>query len=148
MRQNHEFKLLINSEGDYVPFKESYKDLWMEHESVRHFIAKTHISLSINEMITDLIGDIGTEEAMNAKILSHAEVQVIEAMRENNVKEITVRFNKKEKPDLLLVEKKEDVGKSARIMDLIMSHGYQDITLKTENGNVISCSNITKQKLK
>jgi DNA-binding transcriptional MerR regulator len=143
----NEFRLLINQDGVYIPFKETYRSMWEENEVVKEFMRRTHISLSINEAISELIDNIGIDEAVKVKVLTADEASVIEAMREDNVREVSVRYGKGGKPNLLLTEKWESIDKSARIQDLIMAHGYHDIKVKTENGTVVTCVNANKKKL-
>jgi ADP-dependent phosphofructokinase/glucokinase len=60
---------------------------------------------------------------------------------------MTIHFDDNSNLKLIEVEEKYDrVEKEARLVDLIISHGYQTIELKTQEGKIIYCKNLRKIK--
>ena len=56
--------------------------------------------------------------------------------------------DKKSQIELIETTCEEKADNAKRLSDLIMKNGYQDITVKTQNGKVILCKNTRKVKLK
>ena len=72
----------------------------------------------------------------------------MEILREKNLTSVVIRFDDKDEIDLLEITNTPKVDKRSRLMELILMNGYQDITVKTQNGNIVSCKNTRKVKLK
>jgi hypothetical protein len=43
--------------------------------------------------------------------------------------------------------KKGAYSEAARLQELILKNGYQNITIKTQNSEIVHCKNTTKYKL-
>ena len=70
---------------------------------------------------------------------------ILKAIRQDNLKSVIVRFDNKNKINLLEETKVERIDKASRLFEMIMTKGYQDITIKTQNGEIVYCEN--KQKI-
>jgi hypothetical protein len=81
-------------------------------------------------------------------LLSEDEAKVLAALRGENLKSVTVRFDKKGHLDFLELVTDQKVDKGTRLLELILTNGYQDITVKTQKGQIIFCENKKKIKLK
>ena len=73
---------------------------------------------------------------------------VWEALRAEGVKSIHVRFDNNEEMNLLEVSYEQSVANQTRLLELMLTDGYQDITLKSQNGVIVHCQNTRKIKLK
>jgi len=76
------------------------------------------------------------------------EANVLEALREDNLISVIVRFDKNNELDLMEVKKLHESEREARLMDMMLKDGYHDITVKTQDGKIVRCENTRKVKLK
>lgn len=145
----NEYRILLNHNGEYMVIKPIFHEYLKNNALYTDLSRRAHISISLNELLSELVGDIGLADAVNDfQILTQQEARIIEAIREEGVKEVSVRFNRNDKePELLCVTKEESIEKSNRIRDMILRGGYHDITLKTHKGEVAICENTRKEKL-
>ncbi len=143
------FALLVNLKGDFFPFKEFYIEEIQQVQGYYEFIHKSHVSVSLSEIIANFLIDEDLELTQNKlAILTEAEAQIINTIRKEKLIYLKIRFNKENNIDLIEATKSQKVSKEARLIDLIMSNGYQDIEIKTENGNIVHCINTRKEKLR
>ena len=82
------------------------------------------------------------------KLVTETEAQVLETLREKDLSSVMIRFDGKNEMDLLEVTKAGKLDKRVRMMDVILKDGYQVITVKTANGQIVQCENTRKLKLK
>jgi len=80
-------------------------------------------------------------------LLSEAESQVIRTIRDDEVKSVKIIKSASEQIDIIEEIRTGRVEKEARIMDLILSHGYQTIEIKTQNGSIVHCENKIKKRI-
>jgi hypothetical protein len=109
---------------------------------------KSHIRISINDVLEDIVdvfGPLACTEKL--PILSKKEAEIIHLMRTENAARVEVRYNNESKPHIVEVTTKNLISERARLNEIILSRGYQDITFKTQNGQVVYCENTTKYKL-
>jgi hypothetical protein len=55
-----------------------------------------------------------------------------------------VRYGEDKNIDLIEIIRSEKIDKRARLIDFLMTNGYQDITIKTQNGEIVYCENKRK----
>ena len=81
-------------------------------------------------------------------VISDQEANVLQAMREDDLDSVVVRYDKNHKMDLMEITKIEMPDREIRLLELLLKDGYQDITIKTQQGKVVHCKNTRKVKLK
>ena len=117
-------------------FKSNYIDLFK----------KSFISISISEILRDyMIGAGNIKEKNRLAILTEAEETVLTILREQDLKSVIVRYGEDKKIDLIETIRTEKIDKRARLIDFLMTNGYQDITIKTQNGEIVYCENKRKK---
>jgi hypothetical protein len=143
------FRLLLNAEGDFFIEDTSAPELYLTDEEYQKFINKTYLNISLNEIIFDLVTDLGFHDSADKiNILSKEEAHVLELMKQEDIDQITIKFNRqKNKPKIIEVSKINQVSEAVRLQELILKNGYQEITVKTQNGKIAYCENTTKYKL-
>lgn len=147
--RNH-FKLLIDSEGDFLLYKENFEDAYYNTPESKAFLRSSHISLSINQSLINIMGDLEQDSsALETYVSTSEEVEVIKAIREKGNSNIEVIMSRGENstPETLKITKDKKIDASKRVIELLMSEGYQDIIIKTQKGIIASCKNIRKIKL-
>lgn len=143
------FLLLVNLEGDCIPFKLEDIEVYSNDDAYLEFLDETFISISISKILKDfMLKNNNAKPAKKLKLLDDREIQVLNKIR--NEKVISVMVMKDNQNEIEMIEefRKENVDKSARLMNILMSDGYQTITLKTQKGVIVDCMNIVKTKLK
>lgn len=121
--------------GDY------YKVLMGEK---RGYLNEHHLRININKLAQKFFDWDITPEHNPSIPINPNEIGVIEAMREENVESIKVRFSKG-KPRLL--EKTENINTEKRINTIKKEHQFQSITQEQENGKIVSIKRTSRQKL-
>ncbi len=147
-RSNH--RILINNNGESFFYNseiiiqnDDYNKLLSE------FLNNTYLSISLFEIIKELIKDLGEDECSeNQNILSKDEAMVLKLLKQEDISKIEITFNDKtKKAETIKVTKNNSVNNFSRVQDLILRNGYQDISIKTQKGKVVQCTNTTKYKL-
>ncbi len=81
-----------------------------------------------------------------ARILSDRDIMFLEKMKSTDIDSITIKFHKGE-PNTMEVRKQAKININARISDILICGGYEDVILKTKEGNVYYSQLVTKTKL-
>lgn len=147
-RSDH--RILIN-ENSEVYFYNSEKHVNNEeyNKLLNEFLSKSYLSISLLEIIKELIKDLGEDECSSYQnILTKDEALVLKLLKQEDISKIEITFNDKTKQaETLKVTKNNSLSSLNRVQDLIIRNGYQDITIKTQKGNVVQCTNTIKYKL-
>lgn len=142
-------KLLIDRNGMTLPVAEKDENdpLYETVKEETGFDTESYITLSLHKFFRKFITDprYFTFSKEN-KILSETEAYVLTLLREGKAKALTIRF-KDEKPYLLEITRETKIQAEARLSEVLLRGGYQDISMKTENGQIVISSIVTKEKL-
>jgi len=138
------YSILIGS-TEIVPLKHSALDSIADLKEFNSVLRGSFISISISEILRDyMIGESTVNGKHKLALLTEDEVKVLEVLKQDNIKSVTIKYGKNSKIGLLEVVKIEKVDKGSRLLDFIMTHGYHDITIKTQNGEIVYCENKKK----
>lgn len=143
-------RILINDKGEVFLFNKERRNPNEEYNhSMNQFMSNTYISVSLFEIIKELISELGEDECSeNQNILTKDEAMVLKLLQQEDNSKIEINFSDKTKKAVTIkVTKNNSVHNFSRVKDLILRNGYQDITLKTQNGHVVCCENTIKYKL-
>jgi len=128
-----------------------YNDAW--EQDYRRFPAydkilnSSYLKVSLSDIMIDFFKSTQINyQQKRVNLLTDKEAEILAAIRNDDPKEITIRFAKGE-PVLLEVTKTKTVDVSARVIELIMTKSYEDISIKTQNGQVVYYENTVKKKL-
>ena len=145
--KNHS-AILVNPEGNWMHFKEAYIDYYKTLEDFNEFYRRSHISISLSQILAEFIstkdlnlvhGELG--------MIREAEMQVLQALRSEDIKSVKINLDSSNKINLIEISEDKKVDKSTTVGELIMNGGYQDITIKIQNGRTVYCENIWKEKI-
>ena len=81
-------------------------------------------------------------------LLSADESTVIQTIRDEKVTSVKITKDDSEEIDIIEEVRTGRVDKETRLMDLILSNGFQTIEIKTQNGTIVHCKNQIKNKVK
>lgn len=111
------------------------------------FDQDSYLNISILSLFKSLVSD---ERNINYikknKLLNDNELHILSLLREGKAKSITIKF-KNQKPNIIEVTQERKIYVEARLSEIMLNRGYQDITIKTENGNIAVTNITTKKKL-
>lgn len=143
------FRLLLNIDGEFFIEDNDNPELNFGDEEYHRFIDKTHLNISLNETMSDLVSDIGVEQStQRVNILSKEEALVLQLMKNGDIDYLEIKFNDRTKrPEMIEVSKIDTISEAIRLQELILKNGYQNITIKTQNGEIVHCKNTIKYKL-
>ena len=144
--RNH-YRILFNLDGGYVLVKDDFLDHPLQ-DHINEYMTKSHFSLSLNEIIAELLGKIDLNLAINSyKMISQEEMQVLSILRTENIESVEIRLDPKSK-NIEYINYTEEIKIDAyqRLNQLIMRNGYQEITITTQNGHIARCENTIKIK--
>jgi len=142
--------ILIDSNGKgLVFFQELFSIEEINKDDLQRMLHSTHFSISVSELVAKALGTAPLEKVSGElKLISSQEAMVIDALRKGGLKSVTVRFDDRGELEFLEMTSEQKIDKSIRLLELIFTNGYHDITVKTQQGEVVYCENIRKVKLK
>ena len=112
-------------------------------------MSSSHVAISVTEALAEILGNAPMEKvAGNYGFLTPNEHQVFTELKSNDLLAVTIRFDDNGEMNLLELTENKTVDSRARLMELILKNGYQDITIKTQDGNISVYRNTRKIKLK
>ncbi len=135
---NYWLTLFVPEKLDSLSKKQDYLDIFTHN----------HISISLNDLLEDVIFGIDYKKLpKNLMELTYAEQLLLDYIRSGQYKSISIRFNDNEKPYLAELTEIKKFKKESRLYEIIYKGAYQDIEIKTQDGEIYSCKRISKIKL-
>lgn len=142
------FTINMNKEGIGAVFSPLYLNDVDQEKYIRQ-MQQTHVTLSISEILAKALSIAPIDKVgRQLKLLSDEEVKVLEALDHPDVRSVVIRFNDQNEMNLLEVTTEENVDRRTRLLEVIMTNGYQDIEVTTVKGRIVKCRNTKKIKLK
>jgi DNA-binding transcriptional MerR regulator len=143
------YSLLINQDGESIPFKHTLLETFINEFNEKPFFNETFLSISINEMLVELIGELDTDDSMRLCLLTKEEAVVVQCIKEEGVKSIEIQLSKGEykQPVRLVLTKEEIIKDNKRVNEILLNQGYEDIIMKTEKGKIVHFERKEKRKL-
>lgn len=142
--------LMIDVNGNVMPVIESEKDdpQYDKLMDEMNFDRESFMTISLFKFFRKFVSNRDYFNFVREnRILNENEAHILSLLREGKAKAITIRF-KDEKPFMLEVTREKKILSEARLSEILLRGGYQDISMKTENGNIIFSNIVTKEKLK
>ncbi|MFA5816464.1 MAG: MerR family transcriptional regulator [Bacteroidales bacterium] len=140
--------LLINQDGVFLPYKESFRNDYMETPDLKRFLMGTYLTVSITEILVEFYKahePLFLSEKM--LLLTEEESAVLNAIRQPGIKSVMVRLNIKGEFDLLETTREQKVDRAAKLYEIMLQDGYEDITIKTQKGEIVFCQNTTRTRI-
>jgi hypothetical protein len=144
------FFLIFDTKSNFILLKEGQfsnesEAFQIEYEQITR---RSHIRISMNNVLEEFVESFGPLNSFErVPILTKQESEVVQLMRTEDVSKVEIRYNGNSKPQMVEITTKNMINERARLNEIILSRGYQDITLKTQNGHVVCCENTIKYKL-
>lgn len=142
------FRLLFNNNGDVMTHKDNYDEYLKSFPEYRQFIRSTHVSVSLNQVLFEITNElIEDDHLVTLQILSDPEKKIIQLIREKGTKKAEISFASDDSPQMIKITNQNKLDSAARVKELLMDGGYQDIKITTQNGKVVCFENTRKIKL-
>ncbi len=138
--------LIINEEGDHMFVTERHLPTILKNEGNRVFFRKSHVSISLTEIIEFFIVKERIDPDLETEIFSKDEFRIIEIIRKEKPDSLIVKFDNNRKINLIEVVKNKTTELAHRLSDIILRDGYEVITLKTQKGKIVTCTSSKKIK--
>jgi DNA-binding transcriptional MerR regulator len=141
--------LILDEEEDVLIYSPIFFQTPLADEFLSHLMHSTHLSISINALLAQVL-TLAPIDKVSEKLslVTEAEAKVLEGLREQNLSSVRIRFDNDGEMDLLELTKKEKVDERARLMELLLTKGYQQLVVNTQEGKVVHFENTRKLKLK
>jgi len=145
--KNH-WTLLMNKDGEVIPFKESQADQYGAFFNYPEFSRKTFMSVSLTEVISESFRkidiDILTEKL---EILTVKEAEVLKVLRQGGLKSLRITFDKGDEVDVIEESRVKRIDPETRFSEILLQDGYNTITAKTQKGDITYFEISTRYKL-
>ena len=145
----NEYIILILPSGEVIPVQSTHDNESHVIEAIKFYKTQTHVSISINSLLSELMVNLSTIEFQSKlKIITEEEQKVLDVLRLENITkvEISYKLNSK-KINTIEFTTETPIQKQCCLSDIILTGGYQNISIKTQAGEIVHCSNKTKIKL-
>ena len=144
--KNH-ISILVNDKGEAVPFKELYSDVYYKNPDFLDFIRTTYVSVSLTQIIKQFIKDHTTEAHVTFAIITAKEYELLELLGKKKVKSAKVIFDEEGQMKYLHLTQSKNHITQSEVLDVILTHPYSDIEIRTQNGKITHFENTRKIKL-
>lgn len=141
--------LLIYTSGDAIILSPLFFDTEQGAQLLNDIINNSCVNINVTHILAQVLTLAPLEKVSEKlKLITENEALILTALKEGNLKSVKIRFDNKSEMEILEITKNEKVDKSVRLMELMLQNGYQDISVKNVNGNIVHCENTRKLKLK
>ncbi len=145
--QKKQTTILVNIDGYFLPITDAGLARASQMEGYMEFINNHHFSCSLTTIISKFLQDNyfgGNKSKVN--LLTKDEEEILKVIRSGNCKEISIKYQN-DKLNRIDVTTTGKVDSAKRLIEMIMTNGYQDISLSTENGKIVHYENKRKIKI-
>jgi hypothetical protein len=145
----NEYIILILPSGEVIPNQSTHDNESQVNEAINFYKTQTYISISINSLLSELMVNLSTLEFQTKlKIITEEEQKVLDVLRLENITKVEITYLQNSKNiNTIEFTTETPIEKQCRLSDIILTGGYQNISIKTQAGEIVHCSNKTKLKL-
>jgi DNA-binding transcriptional MerR regulator len=138
--------LLVNREGAFLPYKESFRKAYNKIPEVKSFLRGSYISISISGLLQEFLeGQEPNFLASELRLITAKEAEVLNAINQPGLTAIQIQYKNGEM-DRIEITKKMKVDPSKRLYEIMLQEGYQDIEIKVQDKTIVCCHNTYKKK--
>lgn len=139
----HDIRLIIHFNG-MASFYDAYQ---VSADTVHDKMPYPVITIPLKHYLKPLLMDEDRHKFLSRhNMLSSKEEKIFEVLRQEDVSELHVRMKGGE-PYMMTVDKRNKIDTRARLSEVILKGGYEEITLKTEFGKMVFSQTSHKTKL-
>lgn len=139
--------LIVNKEGKGVILLHTSKEVVVPNEESQAMLDAPHISIPLTDIIESFILNDEIDKKLQMEFFSEDEWKIIDILRNERPASLTVKFDDKRKANLIEITRTKKVDLAHRLSNIILKEGYETITLKTQKGKIVTCSQTERIKL-
>lgn len=146
----YDVRILIDYNGNCLPYSERDVKLYgfeamLEDSGIDKY---SYICISMMKFLRKFISsNKHIPFIKESQILNDNELYILSLIREGKAKSITINFAD-EKPSMIEIKKDVKTFAETRLTEILLKRGYQEINIKTKDGNIAVSCVTTKKKLK
>lgn len=139
--------LLVNKEGSHCPMLEKLFSHLLADPKFIDFYRQPHLSICINQIIGFFLSKDYIKDSLKQTLFSKQEWQIIETIRKEKPKSVSIHFTDGGATENFEVTKKIYVSLEARLSEIIAKGGYEKLEIVTQNGKPVYALKTKKVKL-
>ncbi len=145
-------KLISNSHDIYLMIDVNMDALFIDETELSNDdlidLAKDpRIIIPLKQFLLKFIGDYSSHSFISrTKLLTEKDILILNQLKQNNIESLTIKFHKGE-PNTMEVKKQTKIEIQSRLSEVLLNGGFEDIVLKTKQGNIYYSELTTKTKL-
>ncbi len=138
--------LMILEDGDFLPVKPRFLNGYLKYPQFLTLLQRPYFNLSIVEIVSAYLGaKLNGRYEYNFDVVTPKEKEILEVIRAGKCNSLEIIF-KDGKVERLESTKEIKVYSQNQLAEIITSDGYQDISIKTQKGKIVSVKNTKKKK--
>lgn len=138
--------LMIFEDGDFLPVKPRFLNGYLKYPQFLTLLQRPYFNLSIVEIVSTYLGaKLNGRYVYNFDVVTPKEKEILEVIRAGKCNSLEIIF-KDGKVERLESTKEIKVYSQNQLAEIITSDGYQDISIKTQKGKIVSVKNTKKKK--
>ncbi|WP_121354760.1 helix-turn-helix domain-containing protein [Flavisolibacter nicotianae] len=138
------FSLWVSKEGKHrLVFQNKDGILFMGDEGGP--METSYLMISLNGVMGFFAGLELVSDTVRQAVLTQEEWQLIQETRKEGLKSITVHF-KDGKPQTLESTRRKKIAMEARLTEVLLKGGYENLTIVTEKGQIVYAEKTTKKR--
>lgn len=139
--------LLVNKEGSHCPLLEKIFPHLLATPAFTDFYRKPHLSICINQIIGFFLSKDYIKDSLKQTLFSKQEWQIIETIRKEKPKSVSIYFTDGGATETFEVTKKIYIALEARLSEIMARGGYEKLEVVTQNGKPVYALKTEKVKL-
>lgn len=136
-------KLLVSKEGRHRAATQTVSGDWLVKEEGA--FGTSYISISLSEIMHFFAAHSFISDSVKQLLLSQSEWALIEETRKEGLKSITIHF-KDGKMQTLESTRRKKIAMEARLTEVLLKGGYENLTIATEKGQIVYAEKTTKKR--
>ena len=139
----HDIYLLIDVNLDAMFVDE----MELSNQDIVDLAKDSRIIIPLKQYLVNFIGNYSNHDFISrTKLLNKNDIKVLEQLKQNDIESVTIKFHKG-KPNTMEVKKQTKIEIQSRLSEVLLKGGFEDIILKTKQGNIYYSQLTTKTKL-
>lgn len=110
-----------------------------------YFVHKTYVSISVIEILSYYLSKDFISAALKDIYFTDDEKLILQTVRNEKCESIKINY-RDQQIDLIELEKDIKIDKAKRISEVFLANAYEEVNMKTQNGQIVSSKKTTKIK--
>lgn len=139
-----DFRIYLN--GRIALHSDAPDDQLIKKEKEPDLLYKSFISISLTEIIGFYLCKPLVNASLKETIFSSDELLILETIKKEKPKSITVEFNADNSIELIKTKKVNNIDINQRLSEIFLNNAYEEVTITTQKGKIVNCIKTKKVK--